>query len=124
LPNDVHTFLTAPNNHDGVTSNEIRLIYVVDKITKLPIYFRYVSGNIIDNSTLITTINSLYAHDINVELIIMDAVFSSKNNILELLSTGISFITRMCRNKKEYKDLIDTHGSDLKQENNVVIYND
>lgn len=81
LQNDIKTHLTAINNHNGLVNNEIRLIYIVDQETKLPIYFRYVSGNIIDNTTLIPTINMLKAYNINVKLALMDAGYSCFKNL-------------------------------------------
>ncbi|MDR0723785.1 MAG: transposase [Endomicrobium sp.] len=122
LPNDIKTHVTAVNNHNGVISNEIRLIYVVDKITKLPIYFRYVPGNIIDNSTLITTINSLVTYGININLVILDAGYTSLENLSQLLSSNISFVTRMTKNRTEYKELIRDHGQDLQCGANALTY--
>jgi transposase len=76
LPNDIKTPLTAISNHNNGISNELRLIYVVDKITKFPLFFRFVAGNIIDNSTLINTINDLLSYNIQIELVIVDAGYS------------------------------------------------
>lgn len=47
LPNSIRFPLTAVNNHNGVVSEEVRLIYVIQQRTGLPLFFRYVSGNII-----------------------------------------------------------------------------
>ena len=52
LPNSIHFPLTAVSNHNGVISEEVRLIYVVQQDTRLPIYMRYVPGNIVDTTTL------------------------------------------------------------------------
>ena len=87
-------------------SNEIRLIYIVDKSRKLPLYFRYVAGNIIDNSTLINTINMLLAHGIEIDIVIMDAGYSSTDNLSELLSANIRFITRMQKTEKNIRHLL------------------
>jgi transposase len=122
LQNDIKINLTAVNNHNGIVNNEIRLIYVIDKNTKLPIYFRYISGNIIDNNTLINTLNILSSYNINTELIIMDAGYYSGNNISELISTNIPFITRMVKNRKEYKELMAKYGDNLKTARNSIKY--
>jgi transposase len=124
LQNNIKTHLTAISNHNGDINNEIRLIYVIDKKTKMPIFFRIVPGNIIDNSTLINTINMLHALNINVELLLIDAGYSSKNNILQLLETKIPFLTRLTKNRKEYKDIINKYGSDLEQISNMIEYGD
>jgi hypothetical protein len=122
LQNDIKSHLTAINNHHGDVNNEIRLIYAVDKITKLPIFFRYVPGNIIDNSTFINTLNTLLAYNINLELIIMDAGYCSINNLIQLLSNKISFITRMTKNRTQYKDLLNQYGQNIKIGINAVTY--
>jgi hypothetical protein len=122
LPNDIRTHLTAVNNHNGVISNEIRLIYVLDKNTKLPIYFRYLSSNIIDNSTLITTINSLSTFGVDIEIVIMDAGYSSLNNLQQLLINNIPFVTRMPSNRTDYKELIRTYRAQLEEPENTVVY--
>jgi hypothetical protein len=122
LENCIKTHLTAVNNHHGTVKNEIRLIYVVDKNTKLPIFFRYVPGNVIDNSTLITSINELAAFGLNIELIIMDAGYCSQQNLEQLSTHNIPFLTRMTKNRKEYKYLMTEHSGDLLQQANLVRY--
>lgn len=39
--------ITQISNHNGEISREVRLIYVIDRDNGMPIYFRYVAGNII-----------------------------------------------------------------------------
>ncbi|MDR1041375.1 MAG: transposase [Deltaproteobacteria bacterium] len=120
--NDIKTFLTAINNHGDGISNEIRITYIVDKITKLPIFLRITAGNIIDNSTMINTINFLATFGIEVELIIMDAGYTSSENLLELLSTKIPFMTRMPKNRKEYKNLIFQDGLDIENTGTPIAF--
>jgi transposase len=122
LPNNIKTHFSALNNHNGIKSNEIRLIYIVDKNTKLPIYFRYVPGNIIDNSTLITTINLLLAYNIDIEVVIMDAGYSAYHNLEELIKNNIPFVTRMPTNRTIYNNLIANYGQNLRSAKNGIIY--
>jgi hypothetical protein len=122
LQNDIHTHITAINNHNGVLNNEIRLIYIVDQKTKMPILFRYISGNIIDNSSLITTINTLIAYGIKIEIVIMDAGYAAMKNLVELASANISFLTRMPQNRKEFKQLLAEHGTDLLSYKNAITF--
>jgi hypothetical protein len=78
LVNNIKSHYTqCSRDRNEKSENVIRLIYVVDKKTNLPIFFRFVPGNIIDQSTLKTTINSLYAHNISLELVILDAGYRS-----------------------------------------------
>jgi hypothetical protein len=124
LENDINTFLTALSNNGDVTTNEMRITYVVDKNTKLPLFFRITVGNIIDNSLLINTINMLATYGVNVDVVIMDAGYASIHNILELISSNISFLTRMPDNRKEYKKLIEDHGANLLCPENMFKYGD
>jgi hypothetical protein len=125
LPNSINIDKTQVSNHSGVISNEIRLIYVVDRDSGLPIFFKLIAGNIIDNSTLKSTLSLLSANNIDVKFLIMDAGYSSINN-LELLSMlGIDFVTRLSENLRCYKDLIAKHSADLANDvSKVVLYND
>ncbi|MDR0675916.1 MAG: transposase [Elusimicrobiota bacterium] len=124
VPNAIKTHLTAINSHNGKISNEMRLIYVADKNTKLPIYFRCVPGNIIDNSTLITTFNTLIAYDLKIELVIIDAGYFSGNNLEQLTKNNIPYLTRMPKHRTEYKELMAEHGSDLFCGQNYITYHD
>jgi hypothetical protein len=124
MPNDIKTFLTAVNNHGGAINNELRITYVVDKQSKLPLFYRITVGNIIDNSLLISTIKMLASYGIAVEIVIMDAGYAAMGNISELISNNISFLTRMPENRIEFKRLIDEHGPTLKNPENGIMYGD
>ena len=87
LPNDIHMPVTAVNNHIGVISNEARLILVVDRKSGLPLYFRYMAGNIIEVSTLETTLTELKASGFDVDYAIVDAGYYSEENIKEQYRT-------------------------------------
>ena len=93
MPNDIRSPLTAINNHNGVISNETRLILAVDRITKLPLLYRYNVGNIIDVSTLKATILELETYGVNVEFSILDAGYYCAKNINSLYAEKIRFIT-------------------------------
>ena len=70
----------------------------------MPIYFRYVAGNIIDVSTLITTVSELEQYGISVSRAILDAGYFSEKNAVELFESGIPFMTRLAPNKTAFKD--------------------
>jgi hypothetical protein len=123
IKNDIDIFLTAPSNHGNGTSNELRVTYVVDKQTKLPIFFRISPGNIIDNSLLIGTVHKLSDLGIEVDLVIMDAGYAAFDNLSQLISEDISFLTRIPQNRVMYKQLIEEHSSTLALPNNLVTYN-
>lgn len=123
LPNSVHFPLTAISNHNGEISNELRLIYVTHQETGLPIYFRYVAGNIVDVTTLIRTIAELKNSGLNTKFAIMDAGYYSENNARVLFSEKVSFISRLKENLTLCKNLIAEHLSTLETAENLVEYN-
>jgi hypothetical protein len=124
LPNDICFPLTAINNHNGVISNETRLVLVLDKKSGLPIYFRYVAGNIVDVATLEATIAEVRAYGVDVRHAIVDAGYYSEKNIKAMHESEISFVLRMPANRKLYKELIEKYAADLEDAKYLVKYRD
>ncbi len=120
LPNSTHFPLTALSNHNGELSSEVRLIYVVQQKTGMPLYLRYCPGNIIDANTVVRTIAELKEHKINVKFAILDAEYYTAENLDTFFENHISFITRLKENRRLYKDLIAKYGTNIKQEENSV----
>lgn len=124
LPNNVRFPLTAISNHNGKISNEVRLIYVTKQETGLPIFFRCCPGNVVDVSTLVRTVRELKANGVNTKLAILDAGYYSDENLKELYSSKIAFVTRLKENKTLYKNLIKKNINELLCKKNIVEYND
>jgi transposase len=82
-----------------------------------------VAGNIVDVSTLRTTINQLKVQGINVNHGILDAGYCSKKNFEALKASGIPFLTRLPSNAVA-KNLIGRHGSDLCSKKYTLKYGD
>jgi hypothetical protein len=122
LPNSSHMPLTAVNTHNGVTSEEIRLIYVVQQKTGLPLFYRYVAGNIVDVTTLTRTIAELKANGIDTKFAILDAGYYTGANADALFEARVSFITRMKSNFKVYKSIVKEHLGTLQSKENLVRY--
>ena len=123
LPNSSHMHVTAVNNHNGVVSEEIRLIYVVQQKTGLPLFFRYVPGNVIDASTVTRTIAELKANGIDTKFAILDAGYYSGKNADTLLDAKVSFMSRMKSNFSLYKSIVDEHLAGLETRDNLVRFN-
>jgi transposase len=121
LPNGIHFDYTQINSHNGVINREARLIFVVERNTGLPVYFRYVAGNIVDVITLRVTINHLKAQDMEVKHGILDAGYCSEKNVNELYDSGIPFLFRLPYNALA-KRLIGEHGMDVRSKKNVFEY--
>ena len=120
MPNDIRFPLTAINTHNGVTSNETRLLLVVDRQSGKPLFFRYNAGNIVDVTTLRSTIAELKAYGVSTDYAIVDAGYYSENNVRSLYGEGdsgeaIPFLTRLAPNLKLHKQLVSENASDLAQ---------
>ena len=123
LPNAVHFPLAEVNNHNGVISQEVRLIYVVQQRTGLPLFFRYVAGNVIDVSTITRTIAELKANGVNTKFAILDAGYYTEVNADALIDAGVSFMARMKSNFKVYQRTVKNHLPGLESKENAVLYN-
>ena len=130
MPNDIRFPLTAVNTHNGATSNEARLLMVVDRKSHMPLYFRYNAGNIVDVTTLRSTIAELEAFGIDTDYAIVDAGYCSKDNMKSLYGDdkdgdkAIPFLTRIGSNLKMYKQLIANHSEDLLKSKYMLMQRD
>ena len=113
VPNATKMDITQISNHNGDINREVRLIYVIDRDNGMPIYFRYVAGNIIDVSTLITTVSELGQYGVSVRHAILDAGYFSEKNAAGLFESGIPFMTRLAPNKTAFKDAAAGNMDDL-----------
>ncbi|MCR5019863.1 transposase, partial [Ruminococcus sp.] len=123
LPNNIHFPLTAISNHNGNISNEVRLIYVTQQSTGLPIYFRYCPGNVIDVTTLTRTIHELKNHGVNTKFSILDAGYYTADNIRTLYHNKISFVSRIPEKMSLYKELVAEHLDTIESKENLIRYN-
>ena len=128
LPNSIHFPLTCQNIHNGKASNEVRLIFVVQRSTGIPLYYRAVPGNIVDVSTLERVFLHLDSLGIDISSCIMDAGYNSGSN-LDLFydenhKCKIGFITRIGSGDKAFKDMIRDELGTLDEKENLVQYED
>jgi hypothetical protein len=122
LPNASSMSVTQITNHNGSISLETRLIYVIDRNTGMPIYFRYCAGNIVDVTTLCTTLAELRQYNINIDYAIVDAGYCSEDNVIELYQNHVKFITRLAPNRTLFKDVAREHVPDLISSVNALRY--
>jgi hypothetical protein len=122
LTNASKMSLTQVSNHNGEVSMEIRLIYVIDRRNGMPIYFRYCPGNIVDVSTLCTTLAELSQYNIAIEYAIVDAGYFSEDNVKELYQNNVHFVTRLAPNRKIYKQVAESELPDILASQYAVRY--
>jgi transposase len=87
--------MTAVSNHNRQVSEEVRLIYVVQRGIGLPLFFRYVAGNVIDVSTVTRTNAELRNMGVDTKFAILDVGYYTNANADALMSAGVSFLMRM-----------------------------
>jgi len=122
LPNSIRFPMTAISNHNGKISEEVRLVYVAQQGTGLPIYMRYIPGNVIDATSMITTIAELKAMKVNTKFAIMDAGYITEDNVKELVNAKISFLARFPDNRKIFTVLLKEYGGQIEKPENLIRY--
>ncbi len=124
MPNQIHFPFNIWGYNDGGIDKQIRFLFVIDKKSSLPLYFRYLPGNIVDVSSLTTTIEELNKYDIKSSFALVDAGFYSEDNVKKLYSDKIDFLTRLPAKRTLYKDLIKEAMPDIEAFKNAVKYGD
>lgn len=120
LPNSIHFYLTAVSSHNGKVSNEIRLIFVAEETTGLPIYMRYVQGSIIDISTLVITVSELKKLSVCPDLALLDAGYYSEKNVDYLMENKVDFVCRVQPNRRTFKKMVSENRENLARRENLV----
>lgn len=123
LPNCARIPVTAVSNHNGVISNEVRVIYVVHQRTGLPLFMRYVPGNVVDATTIKRTLSELKGLGIDVKFALLDAGYYNGKNADALYDAKVSFVTRTHSNNKVFTDAVKTHRAGLEAKENLVCHN-
>ena len=122
LPNASRMSITQISNHNGDINLEARLIYVIDRKTGMPIYFRYCPGNIVDITTLCTTLAELRQYSIAIDYAIVDAGYCCEDNILDLYENNVKFLTRLAPNRTLFKDIAKEQLPSLMTSSNAIRY--
>ena len=122
LSNASKMSLTQISNHNGEISMEIRLIYVIDRHNGMLIYFRYCPGNVVDVSTLCTTLAELSQYSITIDYAIVDAGYFSEGNVKELYQNNVHFVTRLASNRVIYKQVVESELPDILSSKYAVRY--
>lgn len=113
LPNQIGVGFNAWGHADGSIAKQFRMLCVLDQSTKLPLFYRYLPGNILDVSTLEKTILELELLGVKNNFVLLDAGYFSEANIKELYGKKIDFLARLPSSRAIYKDLLKQEASDL-----------
>ena len=120
LPNEITSSFSNWGRADGSIEKQFRLLCVLDQRTKMPVFYRYLPGNITDVITLKTTILELSKMGVESSFELLDAGYFSESNIVSLYEQEIDFMTRLPASRRIYKDLIGKKNFNLEKTANVV----
>ena len=121
LPNQIHVDFNEWGRSDGKIEKQFRFLCVLDQENKTPLFYRLLPGNIVDVSTLQTTISELKAMGVDNSFVLIDAGYFSENNMIDLFERKIDFLTRMPAGRKIYNSIIINHASDTEALNNSYL---
>ncbi|CAD7771007.1 Transposase DDE domain protein [Candidatus Methanoperedenaceae archaeon GB37] len=122
LPNQINIPRSSWGWHNEEIDKQIKLLLVIDRSTSLPLFFRYIAGNIVDVSTLKATVEELKKYGVSRYFLILDAGFFSEENIKELYNEEIQFLIRLPALRKLYKRPILEESRELESYRNAVRY--
>jgi transposase len=120
LPNQMHSEFNAWGHCDGGIEKQVRLLCVLDHATKIPLYYRYLPGNIVDVSTLQTTIAELQAIGVESSFVLIDAGYFSKTNVQELYKNKINFMSRLPASRALFKEILNKSGLPIDVVDNAI----
>jgi len=107
LPSAINTSInTFGYTSEGIQEN-ISCLVLVDKVKKLPIYFRAFGGDIADNSTLKTTIEEIKRLGLTADSALLDAGYCSKENLQYMCEKSVDFVTRLPKSHAVFYQLVD-----------------
>ena len=111
LPSAINTAISACGYSSAGLVEHVSCLMLVDKKTQLPLYFRAISGELADVSTLQTTLKEIQLLGLKVEEAIFDAGYFSEKNIQYLCEQKINFISRLPKSRIVFKELVKKAGN-------------
>lgn len=122
LPTNIQHPFSAIGKSDCGLAQQFKLLCVLDQETKLPLFYRFLPGNLTDVTTLKTTVLELNAMGIHNNLVLLDSGYFSEENIKELYNNNINFISRIPNNRNVFKTSALEHASNLEDIENICTY--
>lgn len=124
MPNKCDLPVTRVSNHEGDINIEFRMIALVQRSTGLPIFYEIIPGNIVDVSTTQRIIELAKQYHCDVSYAIGDAGYCCPSTMEKLVLSGIDFMTRLNPTYDLYKQILDEHAAELKDDTNAIRYRD
>jgi transposase len=120
LPNQIHFPFNMWGYSDSDIEKQIRFLFVVDRKSSLPLFFRYLPGNVVDVSSLRVTVEELKKFGVESSFVLIDSGFFSEDNIKGLYTEEIDFLTRLPSSRVIYKELVRQETDSLECFDNAV----
>lgn len=115
LPNQSQHPMSCWGHADNSIEKQFRFLCVLDQKTKMPLFYRFLPGNIVDVSSLKTTITELKYMGMKSKFILLDAGYYSEENVVELYGNNIDFLMRLPSQRSLYKSCILGNLEDIEQ---------
>ena len=126
LPNSIDIPLTQLCSHGGDACEQIRLIMVAQRKSGYPMFYKAVSGNTPDMTTLRHIVDHLAGMGVDITSCIVDGGYYTFSNIDmfydENHNLKVPFLTRVKSNDKEFKKLIEEELPTIRDDKNIVRY--
>lgn len=122
LPNQIHSDFNAWGYSDGHIEKQFRFHCVVDQITKRPLFYRNIAGNISDVSALKATVEELKNLGVLQSFALVDSGFCSADNLKILREHKIDFLTRLPAGRSLYKKMVITHANLMENTQNLTTF--
>ena len=98
---------------------QVRLLYIFDKESYLPVFYRMIPGNIVDRSALVQTITECGSKNC---IVICDKGFYSKTNLSFMMEKKIQFIIPLQSNTTMIPKDFETNQDDHKYDGRFVYH--
>lgn len=121
MPTEINHQFNSWGKSDNGLQSQFKLLCVVDQNTKLPLFYRFLPGNMTDISTLQTTIVELKAMGIENNSVLLDSGYFSESNVKDLQANNINFITRIPNSRTIFKNNVKTRANTLESIENVYL---
>lgn len=115
LPNQIHHPFSEWGHADSCIEKQFRFLCVLGQKTKTPLFYRFLPGNIVDISSLKSTLDELRLLNAKNKFVLLDAGYYSEDNILELYKNEIDFLIRLPSQRTLYKSCITKDVGDIER---------
>lgn len=106
LPSAINSSLNGWGHTSSGIEQKVGCLLLVDKVSKFPIFFRAIPGEIPDVSTLKNTLDEIRSLGLNTEQAIFDAGYFSESNIQFLCEQRVNFLSRMPKSRAVFHQLV------------------